>query len=122
MNRWSAFLLLGAVQFVATVALTFAEYDLGFARFGTGAPAATTERAVEACAQVLRFPLVTGTLATGLRFPGPAGSWPLLLNGLLWALVPNSLLWALVASGLLRGLRELPHRPAPRPAPPAGDA
>ncbi len=128
MNRWSAILLLGAVHLVATVALTFAEYGLGLARFNTDTPASITERTIVACAHVLRFPLVRGTLASGLQFLGPTGYSPFIATSLLQALVGlvprlilDSLLWALVASGLLRGLLKLAHRPIPRPTPPARD-
>ena len=82
-----------------------------------------------ACAQVLRFPLGRGSLASGLRFLRPTGYSPFISMSLLQALVGlvprlvlDSLLWALVASGLLRGLLKLAHRPITRPTPPARDA
>jgi hypothetical protein len=98
MSRRSIVLLIAAVHLVASVTLTVATYCLGMARFDTGAPPTSAERVIEACAQVLRFPVVTGASSAGLRFPGPTGYLPFILN---------SLVWAVVASVLLRPLCKL---------------
>ncbi len=112
MSRRSVILLLATLHLVATVALTLATINLRMDRFDTGAPPMRTERTIEACGQVLRFPIVMAAFASKLRFPGLTGYLPFILN---------SLLWGVAASGLFLGLRRLGRHLVARSTSPAGD-
>ncbi len=87
MTRLQAFLLVSVTHLVATVGLTLAVFGQTLDRFDTGLPATAAERAIDGFGAILRFPLVTAALASGLRFPGLIGWAPFVLNSLLWAAV-----------------------------------
>jgi hypothetical protein len=69
MKNATKVLILATIHFVVSVALVATVYSLSMDRFDTGASPGPVERVLESATEVLLFPVVRATKATGLRLP-----------------------------------------------------